>query len=162
MRRVHATWQELIGGVFFVDGSETRVSRSVSHFLFFLFVLGFLRLRGDFSYDDDAEAFLHLIDGGLSSPQMDPAEERREMKRQKEHYIMLQCAADTQYGIPTRCLCGSRISKNFEIERLTKRVKESEEVILLVAKLNKQIDTLEEQFQDLTVKVHVLEKLCFD
>ncbi|KAG2274992.1 hypothetical protein Bca52824_057547 [Brassica carinata] len=125
---------------------------------------GFLRLRGDFSYDDDAEAFLHLIDGGLSSPraQMDPAEETREMKRQKEHYIMLQCAADTQYGIPTRCLCGSRISKNYEIERLTKRVKESEEVILLVAKLNKQIDTLEEQVQDLTVKVHVLEKLCFD
>ncbi|WZZ89804.1 hypothetical protein YC2023_118383 [Brassica napus] len=91
---------------------------------------------------------------------MDPAEETREMKRQKEHYIMLQCAADTQYGIPTRCLCGSRISKNYEIERLTKRVKESEEVILLVAKLNKQIDTLE--VQDLTVKVHVLEKLCFD
>nr|VDD09781.1 unnamed protein product [Brassica oleracea] len=92
---------------------------------------------------------------------------------------MLQCAADTQYGIPTRCQCGSRISKNYEddvlhcrhpwvfgvqeeIERLTKRVKESEEVILLVAKLNKQIDTLEEQVQDLTVKVHVLEKLCFD
>ena len=40
---------------------------------------------------------------------MDPAEERREMKRQKEHYIMLQCAADAQYGIPTRCLCGLRI-----------------------------------------------------
>ncbi|KAF3536408.1 hypothetical protein F2Q69_00021482 [Brassica cretica] len=77
----------------------------------------FLRLRGDFSYDDDAGAFLHLIDGGLSSPraQMDPAEERREMKRQKEHYIMLQCAADTQYGIPTRCLCGSRINKNYEV-----------------------------------------------
>ncbi|KAL0677221.1 hypothetical protein Bca4012_005202 [Brassica carinata] len=49
-----------------------------------------------------------------------------------------------------------------EIERLTKRVKESEEVILLVAKLNKQIDTLEEHVQDLTVTVHVLEKLCFD
>ncbi|KAF3544242.1 hypothetical protein DY000_02006364 [Brassica cretica] len=79
MRRVHATWQELIGG--------------------------------DFLYDDDAGAFLHLIDGGLSPPraQMDPAEERREMKRQKEHYIMLQCATGTQYGIPTRCLCGSRI-----------------------------------------------------
>ncbi|KAF3559867.1 hypothetical protein F2Q69_00014971 [Brassica cretica] len=90
MRRVHATWQELIGGVFFVDGSETRVSRSVSHFVFFLFVLGFLRLRGDFSYDDDAGAFLHLIDGGLSPPRA------------------------------------------------------------------------QEQVQDLTVKVHVLEKLCFD
>ncbi|XP_033144003.1 uncharacterized protein LOC108869087 isoform X3 [Brassica rapa] len=110
---------------------------------------------------------------------MDPAEERREMKRQKEHYMMLQCAADAQYGIPTRCLCGSRIinevrgkeeydslpgkrfftCKNYEddglhfrhpwvfgvqeeIESLTKRVKESEEVTLLVAKLNKQIETL--------------------
>ena len=30
-----------------------------------------------------------------------------------------------------------------EIESLTKRVKESEEVILLMAKLNKQIETLE-------------------
>ena len=124
---------------------------------------------------------------------------------------MLQCAADAQYGIPTRCLCGSQIinevrgkeeydslpgkrfftCKNYEvndselcipfqfvlviclwiilisicyvvtkddglhfrhlwvfgvqeeIESLTKRVKESEEVILLMAKLNKQIETLE-------------------
>ncbi|KAL0644602.1 hypothetical protein Bca4012_042892 [Brassica carinata] len=88
---------------------------------------------------------------------------------------MLQCAADAQYRIPTRCMCGSRIinevrgkeeydslpgkrfftCKNYEddglhfrhpwvfgvqeeIESLTKRVKESEEVILLMAKLNKQ------------------------
>ncbi|WZZ60376.1 hypothetical protein YC2023_060483 [Brassica napus] len=144
---------------------------------------------------------------------MDPAEERREMKRQKEHYIMLQCAADAQYGIPTRCLCGSRIinevrgkeeydslpgkrfftCKNYEddglhfrhlwvfgvqeeIESLTKRVKESEEVILLMEKLNKQIETLEmiiltfvsvffffqEQVHDLNVKVRVLQKVCFD
>ncbi|KAG2315404.1 hypothetical protein Bca52824_018526 [Brassica carinata] len=106
------------------------------------------------------------------------------MKRQKEHYIMLQCAADTQYGIPTRCLCGSRIinevrgkeeydtlpgkrfftCKNYEddglhyrhpwvfgvqekIERLTKRVKESEEVILLVAKLHKQIEHWRNRFK---------------
>ncbi|KAG2276869.1 hypothetical protein Bca52824_059424 [Brassica carinata] len=46
-----------------------------------------------------------------------------------------------------------------EIESLTKRVKESEEVILLMAKLNKQIETLEEQVHDLNVKVHVLQKL---
>ena len=80
-----------------------------------------------------------------------------------------------------------------EIESLTKRVKESEEVILLMAKLNKQIETLEvsmllfldntvvvsfyvddnfdicecflffqEQVHDLNVKVHVLQKVCFD
>ncbi|KAG2255935.1 hypothetical protein Bca52824_075229 [Brassica carinata] len=105
---------------------------------------------------------------------MDPAEDRREMKRQKEHYIMLQCAADAQYGIPTRCACGSRIINvddglhfrhpwvfgvQEEIESLTKRVKESEEVILLMAKLNKQIETLEEQVHDLNVKVRVPQKL---
>ncbi|KAG2293710.1 hypothetical protein Bca52824_040379 [Brassica carinata] len=121
---------------FFVDGSETRVSRSVSHFLFFFFVLGFLRLRGDFSYDDDARVFLHLIDGGLSSP--------------RAQDDVLHCRHPWVFGVQE------------EIERLTKRVKESEEVILLVAKLNKQIDTLEEHVQDLTVTVHVLEKLCFD
>ncbi|KAL0794468.1 hypothetical protein Bca101_065845 [Brassica carinata] len=155
---------------------------------------------------------------------MDRAEERREMKRQQEHYIMLQAAADSQYGIPTRCLCGSRIinevhgkeeydtlpgkrfftCKNYEvnhlcipfkfflslflfgrfyvvtkddglhcrhpwvfavqeeIERLTKRVKESEEYIFMVGKLSKQIEKLEEQVQELTVKVHILEKLCID
>ncbi|KAG2331864.1 hypothetical protein Bca52824_003044 [Brassica carinata] len=130
---------------------------------------------------------------------MDPAEERREMKRQQEHYIMLQAAADSQYGIPTRCLCGSRIinevrgkeeydtlpgkrfftCKNYEddglhcrhpwvfavqeeIERLTKRVKESEEYIFMVGKLSKQIEKLEEQVQEFTVNVHVLEKLCID
>ena len=50
---------------FIVDGSETRVSRSVFHFVFFLILL---RLRGDFSNDGDAGAFVHLIDGGLSPP----------------------------------------------------------------------------------------------
>ncbi|KAG2314149.1 hypothetical protein Bca52824_017271 [Brassica carinata] len=112
---------------------------------------------------------------------------------------MLQAAADSQYGIPTRCLCGSRIinevrgkeeydtlpgkrfftCKNYEddglhcrhpwvfavqeeTERLTKRVKESEEYIFMVGKLSKQIEKLEEQVQELTVNVHVLEKLCID
>ncbi|KAG2249660.1 hypothetical protein Bca52824_089288 [Brassica carinata] len=43
-----------------------------------------------------------------------------------------------------------------EIESLTKRVKESEEVILLMAKLKLQIETLEEQVHDLNVKVRCL------
>ncbi|KAL0761798.1 hypothetical protein Bca101_077948 [Brassica carinata] len=130
---------------------------------------------------------------------MDPAEERREMKRQKEYYNMVGYVCDSEYGIPRRCLCGSTIidevrgkedydtlpgkrfftCKNYEddglhyrhpwvfgvqeeIERLTTRVEEAEQVIKLVANLNKQIETLEEHVQILTVKVADLEKVCFE
>ncbi|KAF3611524.1 hypothetical protein DY000_02050692 [Brassica cretica] len=137
-----------------------------------------------FPCDADAGAFLHQIADGLSPPraQMDPAEERREMKRQKEYYNMVGYVCDSEYGIPTRCPCGSTIidevrgkedydtlpgkrfftCKNYEeeIERLTKRVEEAEQVIKLVVNLNKQIETLEVQI--LTVKVADLEKLCFE
>ncbi|KAG2329205.1 hypothetical protein Bca52824_000385 [Brassica carinata] len=41
--------------------------------------------------------------------QMDPAEERRETKRQKEFINMLGYVADSENGIPTRCPCGGRI-----------------------------------------------------
>nr|VDD46509.1 unnamed protein product [Brassica oleracea] len=91
---------------------------------------------------------------------MDPAEERREMKRQKEYYNMVGYVCDSEYGIPTRCLCGSTIIDEEEIERLTKRVEEAEQVIKLVVNLNKQIETLEVQI--LTVKVADLEKVCFE
>ncbi|KAG2321102.1 hypothetical protein Bca52824_014315 [Brassica carinata] len=111
---------------------------------------------------------------------MDPAEERRETKRQKEYINMLGYVADSEYGIPTRCPCGGRIidevrgkedyntlpakrfftCKNYqadgfhyrqpwvigvqeEIECLTKRVEEAEQVIKGVPNLNKQIETLE-------------------
>ena len=40
---------------------------------------------------------------------MDPTEERRETKRQKEYINMLGYVADSEYRIPTRCLCGGRI-----------------------------------------------------
>ncbi|KAL0689476.1 hypothetical protein Bca4012_089154 [Brassica carinata] len=40
---------------------------------------------------------------------MDPAEERRETKRQKEFINMQGYVADSEYGIPTRCPCGGRI-----------------------------------------------------
>ncbi|CAF1742960.1 unnamed protein product, partial [Brassica napus] len=58
-----------------------------------------------------AGAFLHLIDDRLPPPRapMDPAEERRETKRQKEYINMLGYVADSEYRIPTRCLCGGRI-----------------------------------------------------
>ncbi|KAL0679186.1 hypothetical protein Bca4012_007167 [Brassica carinata] len=61
-----------------------------------------------------------------------------------------------------------------EIERLTTRVEEAEQVIKLVANLNKQIETLEvsicftccfhvqEHVQILTIKVADLEKVCFE
>ncbi|KAG2276136.1 hypothetical protein Bca52824_058691 [Brassica carinata] len=137
---------------------------------------------------------------------MDPAEERRETKRQKEYINMLGYVADSEYRIPTRCLCGGRIidevrgkedydtlrgkrfftCKNYqadgfhyrqpwvigvqeEIECLTKRVEEAEQVIKGVPNLNKQIETLESQVKiltgqvdNLTVQVADLEKLCFE
>ncbi|KAG2323360.1 hypothetical protein Bca52824_016573 [Brassica carinata] len=56
-----------------------------------------------------------------------------------------------------------------ELERLTKRVEEAEQVMMGVSNLTKQIETLEEEVQflndqvyDLTVQVHTLEKVCFD
>uniref|UniRef100_A0A0D3CYM5 Zinc finger GRF-type domain-containing protein n=1 Tax=Brassica oleracea var. oleracea TaxID=109376 RepID=A0A0D3CYM5_BRAOL len=72
---------------------------------------GFLSLGGDFSCDATAGDFLDLIDVGLSPrrSQMDPAEERRDTKRQKEFINMQGYVADSEYGIPTRCPCGGRI-----------------------------------------------------
>nr|VDD37452.1 unnamed protein product [Brassica oleracea] len=68
-------------------------------------------LSRDFSCDATAEDFLDLIDVGLSPrrSQMNPAEERRETKRQKEFINMQGYVADSEYGIPTRCPCGGRI-----------------------------------------------------
>nr|VDD33548.1 unnamed protein product [Brassica oleracea] len=40
---------------------------------------------------------------------MDPAEERRDRKRQHEYFNLLGNVADSQYGIPRRCPCGGRI-----------------------------------------------------
>ncbi|CAN6903252.1 unnamed protein product, partial [Brassica oleracea] len=56
-----------------------------------------------------------------------------------------------------------------ELERLTKRVEEAEQVMMGVSNLSKQIETLEEevkilsrQVDYLTVQVDTLEKVCFD
>ncbi|KAG5385841.1 hypothetical protein IGI04_037311 [Brassica rapa subsp. trilocularis] len=56
-----------------------------------------------------------------------------------------------------------------ELERLTKRVEEAEQVMMGVSNLTKQIETLEEQVKilneqvyDLTMQVDTLEKVCFD
>lgn len=40
---------------------------------------------------------------------MDPAEERRHSKKQKDHCDMLGFVADSQYGVPRKCACGGRI-----------------------------------------------------
>ncbi|KAF2613494.1 hypothetical protein F2Q70_00012544 [Brassica cretica] len=40
---------------------------------------------------------------------MDPAEERRDTKRQKDYINMLGYVADSKYGISTKCPCGGRI-----------------------------------------------------
>ncbi|KAG2328107.1 hypothetical protein Bca52824_010835 [Brassica carinata] len=137
---------------------------------------------------------------------MDPTEERRHSKRQKDYINMLGFVADLEYGIPRRCPCGGRIidevrrkddyntlpgkrfftCKNYEadgfhyrqpwvvgvqeeIERLTKRVEEAEEVMLETSNLSKQIETLQEQVKilsgqvdQLTVQVATLDKVCFD
>ncbi|KAG5385536.1 hypothetical protein IGI04_037006, partial [Brassica rapa subsp. trilocularis] len=52
-----------------------------------------------------------LIDGALSPrrAKMDPAEEIRETKRQKEYIDMVGFVADSENGIPTRCPCGGTI-----------------------------------------------------
>ena len=40
---------------------------------------------------------------------MDPAEERRHSKKQKDHCDMLGFVADSQYEVPRKCACGGRI-----------------------------------------------------
>ncbi|KAG2244026.1 hypothetical protein Bca4012_057917 [Brassica carinata] len=40
---------------------------------------------------------------------MDPEEDFRHSKRQHEHINMLSFVADSEYGIPKRCLCGGRL-----------------------------------------------------
>uniref|UniRef100_A0A0D3A6N2 Uncharacterized protein n=1 Tax=Brassica oleracea var. oleracea TaxID=109376 RepID=A0A0D3A6N2_BRAOL len=125
---------------------------------------------------------------------------------------MLGFVADSEYDIPTRCPCGGRVinevagkedydtlsgkrfftCKNYEpwvigvqeeLERLTKRVEEAEEVMMGVSNLSKQIESVEEQVKilnqqvsvlndqvcdlneqvyDLSVQVDTLERVCFD
>ncbi|KAG2248492.1 hypothetical protein Bca52824_088120 [Brassica carinata] len=103
---------------------------------------------------------------------MDPVEDRRHSKRQTQHINMLGFVADSEYDIPTRCPCGGRVinevagkedydtlpgkrfftCKNYEpwvigvqeeLERLTKRVEEAEEVMMGVSNLSKQIESVE-------------------
>ncbi|KAG2310602.1 hypothetical protein Bca52824_022159 [Brassica carinata] len=111
---------------------------------------------------------------------MDPAEERRHSKRQKEYINMLNYTFDSEYGIPRRCSCGGRMidevkgkeeydtlpGKRFftcanyevigvqeQVEWLTKRVEATEEVIKLMPSLKHEIQTLEGQAKERTLQV---------
>ncbi|KAF3486322.1 hypothetical protein F2Q69_00055494 [Brassica cretica] len=127
---------------------------------------------------------------------MDPTEERSHSKKQKDYVNMLSYTCDSEYGIPRRCACGGRIidevrvkqeydtqpgkrfftCANHEIESLTKRLEEAEQLLNLIPSLKNQIETLEAQASgltrqvdrltaevyNLTVQVADLEKLCFE
>ncbi|KAF3526863.1 hypothetical protein F2Q69_00046669 [Brassica cretica] len=129
-----------------------------------------------------AGASLHLIDDGLFPPrsQMDPAEERRETKRQKEYINMLGYVADSEYGIPRRCACSGRMidevrgneeydtlprkhfftCKNYkeEIKRLTKRVEEAEQVIKRLTKRVEEAEQVITGVSNLNKQIETLEE----
>ncbi|KAF3532802.1 hypothetical protein DY000_02039421 [Brassica cretica] len=169
---------------FRVDNDEIRVGREMIHFLFSPEKLFSLALGGDFSCDTYCQSFSHLIDDGLSPPrsQIDPAEERRETKRQKEYINMLGYVADSEYEIPRRCACGERMidevrgneeydtlpgkrfftCKNYEPwvigvqeenKRLTKRVEEAEQVI---KRLTKRVEEAEQVITGCRISINRL------
>uniref|UniRef100_A0A0D3BW23 No apical meristem-associated C-terminal domain-containing protein n=1 Tax=Brassica oleracea var. oleracea TaxID=109376 RepID=A0A0D3BW23_BRAOL len=127
-------------------------------------------------------SFVHKIEEvvSLDRSQMDPAEEIRHSKKQRDYCNMLWFVQDSQYGIPRRCACGGKIidkvrgkedydshpGKRYftcinyeeEIERLRKRLEDVEEEIKGVWNLKFQIQTMQEQVRSLTVQVGTLEK----
>ncbi|KAG5383385.1 hypothetical protein IGI04_034855, partial [Brassica rapa subsp. trilocularis] len=62
-----------------------------------------------FSIESTPESLVDDLRSVSTTLTMDPAEERRETKRQKEFINMQGYMADSEYGIPTRCPCGGRI-----------------------------------------------------
>uniref|UniRef100_A0A0D3DA45 Zinc finger GRF-type domain-containing protein n=1 Tax=Brassica oleracea var. oleracea TaxID=109376 RepID=A0A0D3DA45_BRAOL len=83
--------------------------------------LGFSR-RSDFPCDADLSPlfspFLDRFDAGLSPPgaEMDPAEERRDSKRQQEYLNHLGNVADSEYGMPRRCAYGGRMIDELRVK----------------------------------------------
>ncbi|KAL0689181.1 hypothetical protein Bca4012_088858 [Brassica carinata] len=109
---------------------------------------------------------------------MDPAEERRETKRQKEYINMLGYVADSEYGIPRRCSCGGRMidevrgneeydtlpgkrfftCKNYEENKhLTKRVEEAEQVIKRLTKRVEEAEQVITGVPNLNKQIEILE-----
>ena len=48
--------------------------------------------------------------------QMDPAEERKDSKRQQEYLNHLGNVADSEYGMPRRCACGGRMIDELRVK----------------------------------------------
>ncbi|KAG2268776.1 hypothetical protein Bca52824_063331 [Brassica carinata] len=48
---------------------------------------------------------------------MDPSEERKHSKRQKDYINMLSYTCDSEYGIPRRCSCGGRIIDEIRVKQ---------------------------------------------
>ncbi|KAL0644670.1 hypothetical protein Bca4012_042960 [Brassica carinata] len=93
-------------------------TRESPHFLLSPKKLGFATREAIFVATPIQSSILHQIDDVVRSHraevrfrvvQMDPAEERRHSKKQKDHCNMLGFVADSQYGVPRRCACGGRI-----------------------------------------------------
>uniref|UniRef100_A0A0D3CGV1 Uncharacterized protein n=1 Tax=Brassica oleracea var. oleracea TaxID=109376 RepID=A0A0D3CGV1_BRAOL len=85
--------------------------RESPHFLLSPKKLGFSTREAIFVATPIQSSILHQIDDVVRShrAEMDPAEERRHSKKQKDHCNMLGFVADSQYGVPRRCACGGRI-----------------------------------------------------
>ncbi|KAL0788320.1 hypothetical protein Bca101_004566 [Brassica carinata] len=47
---------------------------------------------------------------------MDPAEERKDSKRQQEYLNHLGNVADSEYGMPRRCACGGRMIDELRVK----------------------------------------------
>ncbi|KAG5408059.1 hypothetical protein IGI04_004378, partial [Brassica rapa subsp. trilocularis] len=73
--------------------------------------LGFSRREAICAATTIERSFFHQIDEEEVeiSVWMDPSEERKHSKQQKEYCDMLGFVEDSQYGIPIRCACGGRI-----------------------------------------------------
>ncbi|KAG5397953.1 hypothetical protein IGI04_019767 [Brassica rapa subsp. trilocularis] len=104
------------------NGEETRES---PHFLLSPKKLGFATreaivvatptilvatpIQSKIVHQIDAKACFWFDIGVVCIILMDPAEERRHSKKQKDHCDMLGFVADSQYGVPRKCACGGRI-----------------------------------------------------
>uniref|UniRef100_A0A0D3E292 Zinc finger GRF-type domain-containing protein n=1 Tax=Brassica oleracea var. oleracea TaxID=109376 RepID=A0A0D3E292_BRAOL len=86
-------------------------TRESPHFLLSPKKLGFAIREAIFVATPIQSSIFHQIDDVVRShrAEMDPAEERRHSKKQKDHCNMLGFVADSQYGVPRRCACGGRI-----------------------------------------------------
>ncbi|KAJ4906743.1 Uncharacterized protein Rs2_10401 [Raphanus sativus] len=109
---------------------------------------------------------------------MDPSEEMRAMKAQKDHYDSLHFVTDSMQGIQERCVCGQRLVRERapaeddgmhyrqpwvcaveeEIGFLKTRMEKSEEHKSLVIKLEVENLVLKAEVEKLIERVSELER----